>query len=418
MTRWIGVVLLTAVGLCDVQPACAADERWVEAHADAPRIVLYYFWSPTCRHCQTARPFVDALAKENAWIVVKDLEVVHNADNRHLYQTLAESLGQDARSVPGFIFCGEMVTGFDNAEGVGAFLKVRLAECRDRFSATNMVGANSPSMPLGVPFLGPLHIDDWSLPALTLMLAGLDSFNPCAMFVLLFLMTLLVHAKSRARMLVVGGTFVAVSGLAYFAFMAAWLNLFLIVGELAWITFAAGILALAIGAVNVKDYFWLDRGVSVSISSGAKLGLLRRMRNLVGADRLLPLVGGTLVLAVVANAYELLCTAGFPMIFTRVLTLSELPTSSYYLYLLAYNLIYVLPLLLIVVLFVVAFTRRKLSETEGRTLKLLSGLMMLGLGSVLILAPTLLSSVLVAVGLLVGAVAVTTLVRWLAPPKF
>jgi hypothetical protein len=281
-----------------------------------------------------------------------------------------------------------------------------------------MVGAIPPSAPLGVPFLGPLHVDDWSLPALTVMLAGLDSFNPCAMFVLLFLMTLLVHAKSRARMLVVGGTFVAVSGLAYFAFMAAWLNLFLVVGELAWITFAAGILALAIGAVNVKDYFWLDRGVSVSISSGAKLGLLRRMRNLVGADRLVPLLGGTLVLAVVANAYELLCTAGFPMIFTRVLTLSELPTSSYYLYLLAYNLIYVLPLLLIVVLFVVAFTRRKLSETEGRTLKLLSGLMMLGLGSVLILAPALLSSVLVAVGLLAGAVAITTLIRWLAPPTF
>jgi hypothetical protein len=268
---------------------------------------------------------------------------------------------------------------------------------------------------VAVPFFGKVDVDEWSLPALTLVLAALDSFNPCAMFVLLFLLTLLVHARNRARMLLVGSTFVVVSGVVYFLFMAAWLNLFLIAGQIAWITLAAGLLAVAIALFNIKDYFWPGRGASLSIPASRRPDLFQRMRGLVGADRLAPLMGGTLILALVANAYELLCTAGFPMVFTRALTLNSLPTSSYYTYLVAYNVIYVIPLLLIVVLFVVSLGNRKLSESEGRTLKLVSGLMMLGLGVVLVLAPDLLGNVLVALGLVAAAIAGTAIIRWLSP---
>jgi thiol-disulfide isomerase/thioredoxin len=389
--------------------AAAAEDPWLQRSGDDVRVVLYFFWTSSCPHCQVARPFVQTLAQENDWIELRSLEVVDSDENRRLYLNLAATLGEKARSVPAFVFCAEMITGFDHADGVGAFLRKRLLACREQASS-GMVGMGDPA-PVMVPVFGEMDLDEWSLPMLTLTLAALDSINPCAMFVLLFLLSLLVHAKSRARMLMVGAMFVTISGLAYFAFMAAWLNLFLIVGQLSLITFAAGLLAIAFGAVNVKDYFRPDLAVSLSIPESAKPRLFQRMRQLVGADRLAPLIGGTLMLAVVANAYELLCTAGFPMVFTRALTLHDLPTSSYYLYLIAYNVIYVLPLFLIVVLFVISLGRRKLTEAEGRSLKLLSGLMMLGLGIVLVSAPALLSNVLVAIGLLGIAITVTVVMR-------
>jgi hypothetical protein len=129
------------------------------------------------------------------------------------------------------------------------------------------------------------------------------------------------------------------------------------------------------------------------------------------------------VLAVVANSYELLCTAGFPMVYTRVLTLRELPGWLYYGYLGLYNLAYVVPLLIIVILFSVTLGSHKLSEFEGRLLKLLSGMMMLVLGLVLLFQPVLLQNLLVVVGLLVAALLGTGLVvlleKWLrvAPAK-
>jgi hypothetical protein len=252
---------------------------------------------------------------------------------------------------------------------------------------------------------------------LTLVLAGMDAFNPCAFFVLLFLLSLLVHAKSRARMAVVGGTFVLFSGLVYFVFMAAWLNVFLIAGELRIITLVAGLLALTVAALNIKDYFWFKEGPSLSIPESAKPGLFRRMRDIVASGSLGPMLASTVLLAIVANSYELLCTAGFPMVYTRVLTLATLETWQYYAWLAVYNVIYVIPLLVIVIVFVKTMGARKLTESEGRILKLVSGFMMLGFGLLLVLAPQLLTNPLASILVLVVAVGVALAAARFANPQ-
>ena len=130
------------------------------------------------------------------------------------------------------------------------------------------------------------------------------------------------------------------------------------------------------------------------------------MRGLVNAASVPSMIAGTIVLAAAANSYELLCTAGFPMVFTRVLTLHNLSASAYYAYLVLYNIVYVVPLVVIVLLFTATLGSRKLKEEEGRRLKLLSGLMMLGLGSVLLAAPGLLDNVLTALAILAVALTV------------
>ena len=267
-----------------------------------------------------------------------------------------------------------------------------------------------------VPFVGAVSLGALSLPVLTVTLASLDAFNPCAFFVLMFLLSLMVHAKNRRRMLLIGGVFVLFSALIYFVFMAAWLNVFLLIGELQLITLIAGVVAVVFALINIKDYFWFKQGVSLGIPDEAKPGLFKRMRGLVSADSMPAMVGGTVVLAVAANSYELLCTSGFPMVYTRALTLTDLPTAAFYGYLALYNLIYIIPLLVIVGLFSVRFGSRKLSEREGRVLKLLSGLMMLSLGIALVFAPEALNNPAVAIGLLLMTIVVTAAIvlfeRW------
>jgi hypothetical protein len=251
--------------------------------------------------------------------------------------------------------------------------------------------------------------DQVSLPVFTLVLAGLDAFNPCAFFVLLFLLSLLAHQKNRRRMAVIGGIFVLTSGLMYFAFMAAWLNVFQLLGALTWITLAAGLLAIMVGIINIKDFFAFERGLSLSIPESRKPDIYRRARAILNAENLPAMLGATIVLAIAANFYELLCTAGFPMVYTRLLTLSDLSPGARYAYLAFYNLIYVLPLALIVFVFVRTLGARKLSEREGRLLKLLSGVMMLGLGLLLTLAPALLNNLWISMALVLVAVGVTVL---------
>jgi hypothetical protein len=193
----------------------------------------------------------------------------------------------------------------------------------------------------------------------------------------------------------------------YFAFMAAWLNVFQLFGHLAWVTLAAGALAVFVGAVNVKDFFWFEKGVTLSIPESKKPDIFRRARVILAAENLPAMFAATIVLAIAANFYELLCTAGFPMVYTRLLTLADLPPGTRYAWLAAYNLIYVLPLAAIVVVFARTLGARKLTEREGRLLKLLSGLMMLQLGGLLLIAPERVSQLGIAFGLMAVAVAVT-----------
>jgi hypothetical protein len=200
------------------------------------------------------------------------------------------------------------------------------------------------------------------------------------------------------------------SGAIYFLFMAAWLNLFIYLGELRIMTLLAGMVAVFVSLINIKDYFWFKKGLSLSLSDQARPKIFDRVRSLLRLDSVVTAVIATMVLAIVANSYELLCTAGFPMVYTRILTLRALPVDDYYLYLLLYNLIYIIPLLVIVVLFTVKLGSRKLSEREGMVLKLLSGVMMLMLGSLLVVAPQLLSNVAAAAIILVLAVSVTWLI--------
>ena len=211
-------------------------------------------------------------------------------------------------------------------------------------------------------------------------------------------------------MLVIGGIFVTISGLMYFAFMAAWLSLFQLLGHLDGVTRAAGALAVLVGILNVKDFLLFGQGPSLSIPESKKPDIFRRARAILSADRLPAMMAATVLLAVAANFYELLCTAGFPMVYTRLLTLADLTPAGRLAYLAAYNLIYVLPLGLIVVLFARHLGARKLSEREGRLLKLLSGIMMLGLGALLLLAPALVSQVGSAFLLMALALGIT----WLA----
>ena len=433
------LALLLGAQVAAADPDPKSDEFWYGAAADGtPTVRLYYFYSPTCPHCQAAAPYIDELKARWPWLEVKKYSVKDNRANAKFYYETALALGTKALSVPGFVFCRQVLIGYDTAETTGAEIARALESCHQRLldegirtmsatpEALGTGGTEAPQSPVvddragttvNLPFVGMVDVKAFSLPVLTVVLAGMDAFNPCAFFVLLFLLSLLVHAKSRTRMAIVGGTFVLFSGLVYFVFMAAWLNVFLIAGELRVITVIAGLLALTVAALNIKDFFWFKEGPSLSIPESAKPGLFKRMRGIVATGNLGPMLASTVLLAIVANSYELLCTAGFPMVYTRVLTLAQLETWQYYAWLAVYNVIYVIPLLAIVIVFVKTMGARKLSESEGRILKLVSGFMMLGFGLMLLAAPQWLTNPLASILVLVVAVGAALVAAKVAKPQ-
>lgn len=375
------------------------------------QIDLTVFWREGCPHCKAEFEFLDGLEGRFPSLKVKAYEVGNNPDNARIFKEFMEKSGQSRAGVPTTIIGNAVFIGFSENVAHQIEQHVRL------LSQGLMDGQQHQDNTFWIPLMGQVSPDDFSLPVLTLIIAGADSINPCALFVLLFLLTLLVHIKSRTRMAIVGGTFVFFSALVYFMFMAAWFTLFTVLEEISVITPVAGSVAIIIGAINIKDFFVFKRGVSLTLSDDASSKLINRMRGLLNASSMPSMLVGAVVLAVAANSYELLCTVGLPMVYVKILTLREMSTASYYSYLVFYNLVYVIPLLVLVVIFTMTLGARKLSEWQGRVLKLLSGVMMVTLGGVLALKPALLGNFFAMVGLMAVAISISLGVSLLMRPQ-
>jgi hypothetical protein len=257
-----------------------------------------------------------------------------------------------------------------------------------------------------------VNLTSLSLPVLTIVLGGLDSFNPCAFFVVFILLSLLVYLKSRWKINLVGGIFVFFSGLFYFFFMLAILTTIQFI-QIIIISIIAGCIAVILGALNIKDFFFFKKGPSTSMSVEKRKKIFKRMRDLIHTAYLPGVLGGTIFLAVTVNIYELLCSLGFPLVYVTRLAAEHLPAINYYIYLFFYNIIYVIPLIVIVLVFAFTLGTRKLSEWRGRQLKLFSGGMLFSMGLILIINYMILENFFTPIVLFIGNIFTTLLISFI-----
>lgn len=332
-----------------------------------------------CPHCAAAKDYLPQFLQARPWLQVVYRQVDQDEAARADLIRISRDSGLWPPGVPTFAYQGQVLVGFADAELSGPELDRLVSQ------GSQQLPANTGSLDAG--FWGTLRLDSLGLPLFTLAVGLIDGFNPCAMWVLLFLLSLLVHLRDRRRMALIAGTFVVVSGLVYYAFMAAWLNLFLAVRLSAAVRTGLALLALAIAAFNLKDFAFGLQGPTLSIPGMAKPGLYARMRG-VTQTRSLPLaLLGVASLAVVVNFIELLCTSGLPAMFTAILTQQDMGPAGHYSYLGLYIIGYIADDSLMVGTAVLALSQRRLNEQAGRWLKLVSGLVMLALGLVMLLRP-------------------------------
>lgn len=397
-------LLMPAPGWSGAASAAAAVSAQAHAVDGAVQPVdIEVFVREGCPHCARAEAFLAALQQEQPELRIVIRDVLRDPGALERLNRIAADQGVAMGRVPAFAIGGQLIIGFSDEAATGQLIRDSLAtvrrqsheatedasscEAEERFAcgANAQVPAPKPET-FAVDFLGySVSLDQAGLPLFTLALGLLDGFNPCSMWVLILMISLLAPMNNRSRMFAIAGTFVAVQGIAYFVFMAAWLNLFLLIGLSRASEVIIAALALLAGTINLKGFWAFGRGVSLSIPAAAKPGIYVRMRRILQAENLTAAILGTVVLAVLVQIVEFMCTSGFPALFTRILTLKQLDSLSYYGYLLLYDLAYMLDDVIVLAIGVITLSQRRLQEKEGRWLKLISGLAMVGLGVYLLL---------------------------------
>ena len=384
---------------------------------DLRDVDVYLFWRDGCPHCDRAIEYLHRLEADQPQVRLHEFEVSRNAANRAALIAYADKRKVEDLAVPFTVVGDEILVGWGGEEFSGVPLKARIQACSriacadslgpmlreagllaGRAGATKVEGeapaaaavSRRSALPetIRLPFAGELRLATLSLPVLTVLLGGLDGFNPCAMWTLVLLIGLLLGMKDRARMWILGSAFIGASAAVYFLFMAAWLNALLLIGMVVWVR---ALVALGAGFYYLREYCVNPEAVCKVSGAESRRRVTERMRSLVAERRFWIALGGIVALAFAVNLIEFFCSAGLPAVYTQVLALSQLPAWQYYAYLTLYIFVFMLDDLIV---FAVAM---KTLEVAGMTTRyvrlahLVGGVALLAIGALLLLRPELLA---------------------------
>ncbi len=331
-----------------------------------------------CPYCEQAREFLESAEKRHPDFQYEERDITADSNALTAYRELIRQYDIERPAVPLMLVGDQLILGFRSPDTPKKVAEL-LGWDDEGFSPAGLEPGRS---------LPPwLSLDRLGLPAFTVLLGLLDGFNPCAMWVLMFLLSMLSHVKSRKRMFLIAGIFVLISGLIYFLFMAAWLNLFLAFRLSVFLRVTIGLLGLTAAGFHLKDFFMNLKGPSLSIPETGKSRIGEGIRSVITA-RNLPLAIITVsTLAILVNFYELLCTAGLPALYTQILVNQSIEGPRFYAFLLLYNIAYILDDSVMVFSATWALSSQRLKPGTGRALKGLSGLVLLLLSLLLIFKP-------------------------------
>jgi len=374
-----------------------------EITSNNSKIELSFFFSPTCPHCAQEKEFLKQIKEKYPQIVINQYNSFEKENMvllRKFYRDYSVSQ-EDQGWVPITFVGDKYFVGFNSEIGKkieNCILNyIKEEPCEEDGLQQDSKTSLLPEVSL--PFIGKIDVSGFSVLLISVIFGTLDGFNACAMIALGFLLAVLIGTGIRKRVFLIGGTFILVSGLVYFLFMTAWLNLFLVLEQIQFITILVGAVISLFALFLLKDYL---HGVvcklcqinpqKKSLFSKLEQGLLLKMKNLLESDLSLPLILlGVAVVAAGINLVELVCSFGFPVAFTKILTTRAISTSSYYFYILVYIFFYMLDDMLVFTLAIVTLRLTQMSEKYLKAIKLISGMVLLALGVIMIFFPHLLA---------------------------
>ena len=344
---------------------------------------VHFFHVPGCSHCEEQEPFNEKLANKYPQIRIIDYDATTPAGSARLSEML-ENLGIEYMPVfPITIFGNQVFSGWESEETTGRAIEEALQQCLA--GDCPPPAGEEPGDGIVLPIIGEIVLGDYSLPALAVILGLVDGFNPCAMWVLVYVISLIATLKDRKRIWLIVGSFVLASGVLYFLFMTAWLNAFLFIGYVRPVTAVIGLVALGGGILQIRGFIETKGAIVCEVTGEeSRKKTMTRIQKIVSSPITLGTIAGIIALAFLVNSIEFVCSAAIPAIFTHVLSLASLTTFQYYGYILLYVVVFMLDDLIIFGSAAIAMTSglgdryAKYFRPVGATILIILGVLILG----------------------------------------
>lgn len=367
-------------------------------------IDIEFFVREGCAQCGIAHEFLTKLKKLQPDLKISIRDVRKEPAALELLKRMAQNHGDAAMDYPAFVVGGQLIIGFtDEANSAQHILDILAITHppRDQSNEDTENCITGKDLSCGLIKVTPtpqeeemafsifgydISLLQIGLPLFTIAMGLLDGLNHGSTWVLILIISLLSPMKNRPLMIAIAGTFILVQSIFYFMLVSIWLNLNLLIGtsRITGIIFAG--IAFIAGTIYLVKYIYFGERLTLSSPEIAKPGTYTRIRKIVETEGLLPILASTAVLAIVVQMGEFAFTSAFPLLYTKVLSLQHFSTLSNYSYLLLYDFSYMLDDVIVLTIGVITLSQSRPEANEGRTIKLISGLLLMALTSYILLA--------------------------------
>ena len=371
---------------------------------EAKENTIYLFYSETCPHCSAEREYLDYIKDEYPDMNIVEYEVINNKTNFKLMNNVKKTLEDYTSNVPYTVIGRDTLVGFNaNTESSIVNLIEDCLEntCEDIVEQVDKAGTNieleeekkkDENTSFTVPILGDIDAKEISLPVLAAAIGLVDGFNPCAMWVLVFLISMLLGMKDRKRMWTIGLVFLTTSAFIYLLFMVAWLKISIEISSIVWVRILIAMVALIGAIVNIRSYLKerkQDAGCQV-VNSKERKKIINRIKKFTSEKSFILAILGVIALAASVNFIELACSAGLPLLFTQILALNDLSTGMYALNIIIYILFYLFDDIIIFVIAMVSLKITGITNKYNKYSHLIGGIIMLIIGLLMLFKPEIL----------------------------
>jgi len=357
------------------------------------KLNIYFFWSKSCSHCVREKAFLDKIVQKYPQIELESLEI-SKAESVKLWQEAGKKLDIRIGSTPFTIVGTRYFTGYLSDETTGQQIEQAVQQalengCFDIFTECEIPPQQTSLIPeiINLPLFGEIKTKSVSLPFLSVVMGVLDGFNPCAMWALIFLISLLLGMKNRKRMWILGSVFIIISAFVYFLFMTAWLNFFLFVGFIVWVRIIIGLVALAAGGYSLREYYVNKDAACKVTAPGKRRAVFDKLKQITQRKEFVLALIGIVILAFAVNLIELICSAGLPAVYTQILSLSHLTSKQYYLYILIYIFFFMIDDLFVFFTAMITLKAVGIESKYARYSRLFGGIIITLLGLLLLFRP-------------------------------
>lgn len=364
---------------------------------DNQEITLRLFYGRECPHCEAMIEFLNDYMSKHDNVKLIKYEIWHDEANQEKMKKVINYMDIKINSIPFLVIGSNYVTGYnDNYTSDDIINKINYYKTHEFLDIAGMAlgeveeqksNDNNTITTFNIPLIGKVEAKSVSLPLIGVLIGLVDGFNPCAMWILIFLITMMLGMKNRKRMWVLGITFLLTSALIYALFMISWLSLATFMNKIKLIKLLIAVVALVFGILNISKYFKKeDIGCEV-VNDNKRKRIIKSVKKITTEKSFVIALFGIIVLAFGVNLIELFCSLGLPVLYTQILSLNDISTIKYIICITIYILFYLLDDLIV---FIIAMSCLKIKAISNKYTKyshLIGGIIMLVIGLLMIFKP-------------------------------